>query len=287
MKAKSAQLRSVSIVLAALCLNFALSPAERAQAQTGDSPSPTAANKAGRPAIIAHRGGKRWAPENSLSAFKKALAAGVDGIELDIHKCKSGELVVIHDDTLNRTTNGSGYVKDRTWEELAKLDSGSWYSPAFKGERLPLLKEVLDLVQGKILINIEIKNCPINYAGIDDDLLKMLESYPYPDKIIISSFDHSVLKRIHAKNKKYKLALLGDSVMADLGAYARGVGAAAWNPDFDCVREDTVKDAHKASLAVNTWTVNGPDNWKRATNLQVDSIITDDPEGLKTFLENN
>lgn len=237
------------------------------------------------PAVIAHRGGKRWAPENTLSAFKKSLEAQVDGIELDIHKCKSGELVVIHDDTLNRTTSGTGYVKDATWQELSQLDCGNWYSPAFKGEKLPLLSDVLNLIKGKILINIEIKNCPVNYAGIEDDLLKLLESYPYSDKIIISSFDHTVLERIHKKTSRYKLALLGDSVMHNLGGYAREVGATAWNPDFDCVRKDTVKAAHDSSITVNTWTVNGVDNWKRAVDLHVDSIITDDPEGLKTFLK--
>jgi glycerophosphoryl diester phosphodiesterase len=255
-----------------------------ANTATPASDSQTQAKAAHKPFVIAHRGGKRWAPENSLSAFKKSLEAGVDGIELDIHKCKSGELVVIHDDTLNRTTNGTGYVKDATWQELSQLDSGSWYSPAFKGEKLPLLQDVFDLIKGKILINVEIKNCPINYSGIEDDLLKMLESYPYPDKIIISSFDHTVLERIHKKTKRYRLALLGDSVMFNLADYAHGVGAAAWNPDFDCVRKDTVKAAHDAGLSVNTWTVNGPENWKKAVDLQVDSIITDDPEGLMSNL---
>ncbi len=138
------------------------------------------------PEIYAHRGGKLWAPENSMAAFKKSTEAKVDGIELDIHKCKSGELVVIHDDTLNRTTNGTGFVKDKTWSELKNLDCGSWYSKEFKDERLPLLKDVLQLVDGKLTVNVEIKNCPMNYPGIADDLLKLLDTYKYPNKIVIS-----------------------------------------------------------------------------------------------------
>ena len=236
------------------------------------------------PLVVAHRGGKRWGPENSLTSFKKSVAAKADGIELDIHRCKSGELVVIHDDTLNRTTNGTGLVKDANWKDLSALDSGSWYEAKYKEERLPLLKEVLDAVDGKLTINIEIKNCPGNYAGIDDELLKLLKDYPYPDKIMISSFDHLILKKIHDKTTKYKLALLGDSVIYNLRDYAKSVGATAWNPDFDCVRPDTVKVAHDAGLTVNTWTVNSKEGWKRACDLGVDSIITDDPEGLKEYL---
>ncbi len=237
------------------------------------------------PLVVAHRGGKRWAPENSMAAFKKSVAAGADGIELDIHRCKSGELVVIHDDTLNRTAGGSGQIKDHTLQELAALDCGSWYDPAFKDERIPLLKDVLKEVNGKLTINIEIKNCPNNYPEIDAELLKVLADYPYPDKIIISSFDHLVLKKIHDKTSRYKLALLGDCAIYDLPAYARSTGATAWNPEFDCVREDTVKIAHDAGITVNTWTVNSKEGWQKAIDLGVDAIITDDPVGLQNYLK--
>ena len=200
-------------------------------------------DSAKQPKNFAHRGGRRWAPENTLSAFRKSVELGVDGIELDIHKCKSGELVVIHDDTVNRTTGGTGRVKEMTWSELSALDAGSWYDKKFAGEKLPLLKEVLDLVNGKLTINVEIKNCPTIYPGIDDDLIAMLEHYPYPEKIVISSFDHGVIHSIASKTKKYKLALLGDSVMHDLPGYAQKVGAQCWNPDFDCVRADSMQVA--------------------------------------------
>jgi glycerophosphoryl diester phosphodiesterase len=236
------------------------------------------------PKNFAHRGGRKWAPENTLSAFRKSVELGVDGIELDIHKCKSGELVVIHDDTVDRTTGGTGRVKDMTWAQLSQLDAGSWYDKKFAGEKLPLLKEVLALVDGKLTINVEIKNCPTLYDGIEDDLIALLETYPHADKIVISSFDHQVIHDIATKTKKYKLALLGDSIIYDLGSYAQSVGAQCWNPDFDCVRADSMKAAHENHLEVNTWTVNKAEDWQHAKDLKVDTIITDDPEGLKQFL---
>jgi glycerophosphoryl diester phosphodiesterase len=193
---------------------------------------------------------------------------------------------VIHDDTVDRTTNGTGTVKNMTWTELSALDAGTWYDKKFAGEKLPLLKQVLDMVNGRLAINVEIKNCPTKYPDIEDDLIQMLDDYPYPDKIVISSFDHQVLHGISQKTKKYTLAILGDSIIHDLPSYADKVGAKCWNPDFDCVREDSMKAAHDHGLEVNTWTVNKPEDWKRARDLHVDTIITDDPEGLKRFLQN-
>lgn len=275
-------LPKAALLLISAALPLSISPALAGYGSKAEPGQSSVSTKL--PAIVAHRGGKRWAPENSMAAFSRSVEAGVDGIELDIHKCKSGELVVIHDDTLERTTNGKGYVKDKTWEELKDLDCGSWYDKSFKDERLPLLKDVLKLVDGKLTVNIEIKNCPMNYQGIAEDLLKLLSDYKYPDKIVISSFDHKVLKAIAAREKKYKLALLGDSVISDLGKYAATVGAKAWNPAFDCVRDDTVSDAHKNNLEVNTWTVNDSEGFARAVQLKVDAIITDDPIGLRKFL---
>lgn len=230
--------------------------------------------------VFAHRGGRRWAPENTLSAFRKSIEAGVDGIELDIQRCKSGELVVIHDDTVNRTSNGQGAIKDMTLSELRALDFGLWYGAEFKDEPLPLLSEVLDLVNGKLIINIEIKNLPTCYLGIEDDLFKELEKYPYIDKIVISSFDHQLLHQIHEKAPHYHLAMLDESNPYEIADYAKRVGVLDWNPQFDCLRQDTVDNAHRAHLQVYPWTVNDPREWERLSALGVDGIITDDPAGL-------
>lgn len=238
-----------------------------------------------KPMVIAHRGGKKWAPENTMAGFKQSVDVKADGIELDIHKCKSGELIVIHDETLDRTTNGTGLVKDKTWSELSKLSAGLWFDKKFESERIPLLSEVLELVDGKLVLNIEIKNSPVAYEGIEDDLLKMLEGYKYPDKIIISSFDHAVIKRISSKTDKYKLAFLGDALVYDIGGYANKVGATAWHPYHGELRSDNVEQAHNNNLMVNVWTVNESKDWNRMKSLKVDGIVTDDPAGLIDYLK--
>ncbi len=238
-----------------------------------------------QPKVIAHRGGRKWAPENTMIAFKKSLDVHVDGIELDIHRCKSGELVVIHDENVGRTTNGTGLVKDLTYLELKRLGAGAWFHSEFKSEHLPLLSEVLELIDGKAVLNIEIKNAPVGYPGIEDDLIKLLSTYKHPDKIVISSFDHELLQRLHKKAPQYKVAILVDGLLVNLGKYAAGVGAKAWNPGFELIRADNVAQAHKDGLEVNVWTVNKPEQWKEAVEMGVDGIITDNPKGLMEYLE--
>lgn len=242
-----------------------------------------AAPKTAHPLVIAHRGGRKWAPENTLAAFRRSIDAHVDGVELDIHKCKTGELIVIHDETVDRTTNGKGYVKDKTLAELKALDAGSWYSRQFKDERLPLLSEVLDLVDGKAIVNVEIKNATVKYPGIDDALVALLSHYKYPEKIIVISFDHAILQSFHKKAPQYKIGFLDSAIPADIAGYAANIGATGWNPEYDVAREDVVKAAQEAGLEVCPWTVNKPEDWAQLDKIHVDGIITDDPVGLMTF----
>jgi len=237
------------------------------------------------PAVIGHRGGRKWAPENTLAAFKKCLDAEIDGIELDVQRCKTGELIVIHDDTVKRTTNGNGSVDQMSYEEIEKLDAGNWFSSEFKGEKVPTLQSVLDLVDGRLLVNVEIKNAPVRYLGIEEDVIHILDRYKFPDKIMISSFDHEVLRAIHDQTAKYKLALLTVGTPYDLKGYAKAVGAKAWNPSFSELREDSVKSAERDELEVNVWTVNSQNDWRRAADMGVTSIITDDPLGLIEYLK--
>lgn len=237
-----------------------------------------------KPIVIAHRGGKLWAPENTMAAFRKALAFGVDAIELDIHRCKSGELVVIHDETIDRTTDGHGLIKDLNFEELQKFSAGLWYDKSFKDEKIPSLPKVLKQVDGKAHIFIEVKNAPVQYPGIEDDLIRSLESYKQKGRITVISFDHEFLKRFHMKAPDYKIAFLDVSIVSDIGKYASSIGASGWNPGFSEIRGDAVRRAQKAGLTVNPWTVNGEVLWRQALDYGVDGIITDDPEGLMKFL---
>lgn len=271
-------------LLALSLLSAALLAGNVFAAETSPDAKGTVETAAGIPKVIAHRGGARWAPENTLAAFRKCIESGVYGIELDIQQCKSGELVVLHDEELSRTTNGAGFLKDKTYEELKKLDAGSWFGDEFKGEPIPLLNDVLRLVDGQLVLNIEIKNTPVEYPGIEDALIKVLADYKHPETIIVSSFDHDVLKRIHEKAPSYKLALLGDPIISDIGDYASRVGASYWHPYFGSMRKDVIDRAHEAKLSVNVWTVDKPKDWQSMVAMGVDGIVTDDPTGLGEFL---
>jgi len=270
------QLSGRSRILASLSLTAILLSASAFSAFAAESK---------KPLVIAHRGGKKWAPENTMAGFAKSLAVGADGVELDIHRCKSGELVVIHDETLDRTTDGKGFVKDKTWDELKTLSAGKWYSPEFESEKLPLLDDVLKLADGKMIINIEIKNAPIEYPGIEDDLAKLLKNYKHPNKILISSFDHELIRRVHKKMPNIEVAFLDAGIVADVGKYADTIGAKAWNAGWSELRADAVERAHKSGLAVNVWTVDGKKNWDSVMDMKVDGIVTDDPAGLIGYLK--
>lgn len=235
------------------------------------------------PQIIAHRGGRAWAPENTLSGFRRSLELGVDGIELDVQRCASGELVVFHDEDLNRTTNSAGLVRDCSLAELRRLSAGEWYSEEFIDERVPLLSEVLDLLQGKIVLNIEVKNSPIAYRDIEEDLLEVIAGYPL-ESLIISSFDHKLMFSLHNQAPELAIALLAEAVFLDLKSTATAIGASYFHPSFDCLRPDIVEEAHANGLTVNVWTCNTQARWRECIRLGVDGIVTDDPQSLKEYL---
>jgi glycerophosphoryl diester phosphodiesterase len=234
--------------------------------------------------VFGHRGGRTRYPENTMAAFAGAMHAGVFGIELDVQRCASGELVVIHDSDLHRTTNGVGRVVDSTLSELKKLDAGSWFNADFGTERIPTLLEVMELVDGNVVINIELKNSPVDYPGIEDNLSEIIRHYKYPDRLIISSFDHRLLKRVSEKTD-YEVAVLAGCIFSDIGGYAAELNANWWHPPFDLLLVDAVEEAHEAQISVNTWTVNGTANWQKAIAMGVDAITTDDPDGLIALLD--
>lgn len=237
-----------------------------------------------KPLVFAHRGARNVAPENTLEAFQIALDAGADGIELDVHRCATGELVVIHDEQVNRTTNGVGYVKDMSLAELERLDAGSWFDNEFAGARIPTLKQVLELVDGSAILNIEIKNTPIAYPGIEEDLVQILRDYS-KDEVIISSFDHKLMMRYSRLDPSANLALLAAALFTDLSQYAAQFDAKHWHPCFGDLRQDSVEEAHEAGLKVNAWTVNSPRNWELAIRMQIDGIMTDEPVLLIDYLK--
>lgn len=137
---------------------------------------------------FAHRGASAVCPENTMAAFRKGLELGATGIETDVQMTKDGGLVLIHDETLNRTTSGSGYVKDKTLAEILEVDAGSWFSPEFKGEKLPLLEDLLDLLQGRdTVLNIEFKNGTFFYPGMEEKVIAAVREFKMSDRVIFQA----------------------------------------------------------------------------------------------------
>ena len=237
--------------------------------------------------VTAHRGFSGAAPENTLIAFQKGIEAGSDMIELDVHLSRDGKIVVIHDETLDRTTNGKGWVADRTLKELKRLDAGSSFGPQFAGEKIPTLREVLELAKGRILVNIEIKN-PTHrqYSIIEltDKTRREVEKAGMTDKVIYSSFNPVSLEWIEKKEPRARVALL----------YHR-----PWNflPDIPGSREysvlnlrninltrEKVAEIKKAGKKINVYTVNTEEEMEQFIRWGVDGIITNHPDKLLEIL---
>ncbi len=234
--------------------------------------------------IFAHRGGRQTTPENTLAAFANSLRLGVHGLELDVQRCATGELVVIDDQDLGCTTDGMGLVKDIGLTELKKLSAGRKFGQAFEGERVPTLLEALDLIDGNLLVNIELKNSPIKYPDIEEDLLEVVSHYQYPDRLIISSLDHQLLLRI-SRLCELPLALSAGCAFYDLPGYAAAVGASIWQAPFNIVRQDLLDQAHQAGLLVHAEVADDLDQCRQLVEMGVDGIVSYDPQTLMEYLD--
>jgi glycerophosphoryl diester phosphodiesterase len=236
---------------------------------------------------IAHRGASGHYPENTLMAFNQAITMGADMVELDVHLTKDGEPVVIHDETLERTTNGKGKVLYHTLQELKKLDAGAWYKPEFMGECIPTLEEVLESVKGRARINIEIKNGPIYYQGIEEKVLSVLSRHNLLDQVVISSFDHECLKKIKemtpnlATGSLIKLGVLYVARLIKPEKIAQSVGANGLHVCKSYVTPDLVQRAKEHGLNVIVWTVNELEQMRSFIEMGVDGIVTNFPDKLK------
>jgi glycerophosphoryl diester phosphodiesterase len=220
--------------------------------------------------------------------MKRSVEAGVYGIEIDVHKCKSGELVVlhggIHGGDVSHHTEGTGLVKDMTWDELKVLRLGK--EPGeLRGQRIPTLGEIFEAINGRCVLNIEVKNAPWQYENFADDLIAEIAKYKADRRVVLSSFDHGILRELHRKAPHLKLGLLIDGLIVDIGSYARKIGFQCWHPYLGELRADYMKEAHDAGLEVNVWTANSEAEWDLSLELGVDGICTDDPVGLMKYLD--
>ncbi|MEW9700049.1 glycerophosphodiester phosphodiesterase [Paenibacillus sp. SI8] len=238
-----------------------------------------------KPIVIGHRGAAGEAPENTLASFALALEQGAEGIELDVHISKDGKIVVCHDHTLDRTTNGSGLICEQTMDEIGRLDAGAWFSDAFRGEQVPLLREVFDLVPAGILINVEVKHA---YEGrMEHALLAFLRERGRMEDVVISSFDHKVIRRIKQAEPAVKVGLLYAANLIDHAAYTQlmGIEVFSLHPHFHSIDQGDVDGAAAAELAVYPYTVNHVQDYKRMIACGVTGIITDFPGRLRELME--
>lgn len=226
--------------------------------------------------LWAHRGASSAAPENTLAAFKLAEEQGADGLEFDIQLSADGVPFVIHDETLQRTTNGQGRVDRLPARELMKLDAGGWYSEKFLGEPLPTLETVLDWSGERLRLNLEIK-----HPRADVAVLKLLDRFPKA-RVLVSSFDHALLERMRNLRDDLPLGFLNDSRFWRR-ALARAVRnrAFSFHPRVGQVSRPLMQACRRQGLEVHVWTVDDPTEALRLRRLGVSGIFSNRPEVLR------
>jgi glycerophosphoryl diester phosphodiesterase len=230
--------------------------------------------------VIGHRGAMGYRPENTLPSFEHALALGADCVEFDVHLTRDGAALVIHDDSVDRTTNGSGLVRDHTLAELKRLDAGSWFGPEYAGVRIPTLDEVLEWARRVgMAVDIEIKNAPHYYSGIEDIIVDAIHYADMVDQSMVTSFDHNAVKRVGELEANLLLGVLYAVRPADAGVgLARLVGAQVLLPHVAHARANDVRAAHAAGLSVAPWTTSDPERIRALLGAGVDAICTNHPD---------
>lgn len=231
--------------------------------------------------IFSHRGFSGYYPENTMLAFQKVAEETVaDGIELDIQLTKDGEIVIMHDEMLDRTTNGSGWLKDHTLEELKMLSVGVNVKGFFPRQTIPTLREYFTwLKTTKLITNIELKTSYFEYEGIEEKLIAMVKEFGLEDQIWYSSFNHYTVARIKKLMPEAKCGLLTDTWLMNIGEYAASQGAASVNArTYFCAKEGVAADLHAHNIALQAWTPNDAEMMQELVDAGVDVLITNYPD---------
>jgi glycerophosphoryl diester phosphodiesterase len=242
------------------------------------------------PLNLAHRGASAYAPENTLAAFRLSAEMGADGIELDAKLSRDGAVVIMHDPTVERTTDGSGRVSDLTLAELKRLDAGSKFDPKFAGERIPTLDEVFDAVSDRLLINVEMTNYASRTDGLELKVIGRIAQRGLTDRVMVSSFHPLSLRRVKLAAPHIVCGLIYAPFQsmclrrAWLAPLIPGLDAR--HPQHSMIDAGFVRRFHARGQRVNTWTVNAEADMRRTIDAGVDGIMTDRPDELHRILEN-
>ena len=242
--------------------------------------------------IFAHRGDAIHCPENTLAAFNSAINAGADGLELDVQLTKDETLVVIHDERIDRTTDGEGWVKSFTFNELQAFDAGSWFDPSFNEERIPRLEDVFKLMQqNDLIVNVELKTGIVQYQGIEEQLLTLIAEWGYENRVIISSFNHYSLAKIRELHPAIETAALFMEGLFEPWSYIKTFGATSMHCFFPVAIPEMIEGAQQHGTALRAFTVNEDHHLKNLIHQRIDGVITDDPKKAarirQSLYENN
>ncbi|TCJ03484.1 glycerophosphodiester phosphodiesterase [Cytobacillus praedii] len=232
---------------------------------------------------VAHRGAAGYAPENTIAGFDLAVEMKADYIEIDVQRSKDGEIIVIHDTTVDRTTDGTGKVGDLTFEQLRSLDAGSWKGEQFAGEPIPTFEEILDRYHGKVGILIELK-APELYPGIEKQVAEALKERnldkPQNEKIIIQSFNFESMKSMDQLLPKVPIGVLTSNLKDTTAEALQEFSTYAdwFNPSYGIVTEELVNQVHSLGMQIGSWTVRSQEAADFLFDMKVDAIITDYPD---------
>jgi len=233
------------------------------------------------PLVVAHRGASALAPEHTIAAYEKAIEAGADALELDVRLSADDQVVVIHDATLDRTTDGSGPVHERTLQQLKRLDAGAWFGEAFRGQRIQTLTELLERFRDRVGFTVELKGGSDFYPGIEERVLTFLQIYDVLDRSLVVSFDHPALKKLKGLDRDVRVGALVTGRLLDPTALAPPgiLDAVCLRAELTTERE--VELVRKAGLEVYVWVVNEPLLARRLAGWGVRGLITDRPDLLR------
>jgi glycerophosphoryl diester phosphodiesterase len=227
--------------------------------------------------VVGHRGAAGYAPENTIPSFRKAIELGVDAVELDVHMSRDGRIVVIHDDTLDRTTDGTGSVHDRTLAELKKLDAGLKFGRRWRGTRIPTLEEVFDEV-GVFEYRIEVKRGGKVYRGMERKLLECVREYGLLDRVVFTSFDYDALERMKRKERRAQTGIIMQGRVRWFIPMTKKLGCSWINARHELVTAEDVVAAHVGGLKLGVWTVDTRQAAERTARLGVDGVTTNYPD---------
>lgn len=240
--------------------------------------------QAGEALVYGHRGAKAYAPMNTLAAFELAAEQGAHGIELDVHRSADGYPVILHDFTVDHTTNSTGDIRQMTLAHIKSLDAGSWFSPQFAGAQIPTLDEVFESVGRRLFINVEIKSESLETDGVEQVVADCIRRHAMGGRVIVSSFNPHALRRFHALMPTVPLGYLTfPAYLPELGVLD-DLAYHAYHPHHESITPELVAQHAEQGHILNTWTVNDPVRAVTLRDLGVRGIITDNPDTVLAAL---